>query len=71
MKTMPECVHHIPFDTPCPACIEDARRQLTEDVQKFLNDLRDPEVFGHAVTLEVRRKARDLSRTFLRLSSGV
>lgn len=35
------------------------------EVIEFLLDLRDPERYGHAVTQEVRQRARDLSRRAL------
>jgi len=33
---------------------------LPEDVYRFLKDLLNPEMYGHAVTAEVRDKAREL-----------
>ena len=38
---------------------------LEARVVQFLMDLRDPERFGHAVSDEVRRAARELSRDIL------
>lgn len=35
-------------------------RVLDEDVHQFLKNLLDPEMFGHAVTAEVRDEARKL-----------
>lgn len=33
---------------------------MSQDVRKFLKNLLDPEMFGHAVTAEVRDEARKL-----------
>ena len=33
---------------------------MSEEVEKFLRNLLDPEMFGHAVTGEVRDEARKL-----------
>ena len=43
---------------------------LRDKIEKFLTDLRDPEVYGHAVSDEVRKKARDLSRALLTDEAG-
>lgn len=36
------------------------RQDLPEEVYHFLKDLLDPEMYGYAVTEEVRNRAREL-----------
>jgi len=37
-------------------------QDLPEEIYRFLKDLLNPEMYGHAVTQEVRDKARELLR---------
>lgn len=53
-----------------PHTLQRPRPPVTEKTEtavlNFLNDLRDPESLGHAVSAEVRQKARELSRQMLK-----
>lgn len=46
---------------------EEDLKVIVDEVTEFLNDLTNPEVYGHAIPLEVRQRAVKL-RAFIKIS---